>query len=62
MTLASAPPMSLAGPTPVPLLGHLLAMWRDPIGLFTDRIKSFIFARCFAITKRASSKSSQIER
>lgn len=39
MTLASAPPMSLAGPTPVPLLGHLLAMWRDPIGLFTDGVR-----------------------
>ncbi len=39
MTTASAPPSALAGPAPTPLLGHLPAMWRDPIGLFTDGVR-----------------------
>ncbi len=39
MTLATASTMTLAGPAPTPLLGHLPGMWRDPLGLLTEGVR-----------------------
>lgn len=39
MTCATASALYPAGPAPVPLLGHLPAFWRDPIGLLTEGVR-----------------------